>query len=83
MTYDSIRRLIAVNGQVSECLKWAIHNKQLECEEKLEPVVEGIASVLVDMVEREEENFTRRGRIRLAKKRGGLRPSYEHRDLLS
>ena len=69
MTYDSIRRLINVNGQVIECLKWAIHNKQLECEEKLQPVVEGIASVLVDMIEREEENFTRRGRIRLVKKR--------------
>jgi len=68
MSDDFIIRLININGQVIECLKWAIHNRQLECEEKLEPVVEGIASVLVDMVEREEENFTRRGRIKLVKK---------------
>jgi formate dehydrogenase maturation protein FdhE len=63
-----MRRLIAVNGQVIDCLKWSIHNKELECEKKLQPVVEGIASILVDMIEREEENFTRRGRIRLVKK---------------
>ena len=69
MADDFIIRLININGQVIECLKWAIHNQQHECEANLRPVVEGIASVLVDMIERHDENLTRRENIKLVKRR--------------
>ena len=69
MADDFIERLIDINGQVIECLKLAIHNRNLEFEANLRPIVEGIASVLVDMVERKVENLTRRENIKLVKKR--------------
>jgi hypothetical protein len=69
MSEDFIIRLINVNAQVIECLKWAIHNKEPECEANLRPVVEGIASVLVDMIEKNNENLTRRENIKLVKRR--------------
>ena len=69
MSDDFIIRLINVNAQVIECLKWAIHNQQLESEANLRSVVEGIASVLVDMIERHDDNLIRRENIKLVKKR--------------
>ena len=69
MADDFIMRLINVNGQVIECLKWAIENKHRDCVGNLRPVVQGIASILVDMVDRKDENFTRREKIKLVKKR--------------
>ena len=69
MADDYIRRLINVNGQVIECLKWAMENKHTDCVGNLRPVVQGIASILVDMIERKNENYTRREKIKLVKKR--------------
>jgi len=71
MSEDFIIRLININGQVIECLKWAIHNKDPECESNLRPVVEGIASVLVDMIERNDEMLTRGENMKLVKKHSG------------
>ena len=69
MADDFIVRLIRANGQLIECLKRSIDNKQLDCAANLQPKAKAFAAMLGEMVDRQEENLTRRGRILLVGKR--------------
>ena len=76
MADDFTMRLIHVYGQVIDCLKWSIDNKHLDCVDNLRPVVQGMASILADMVDRQEENLKRRGKMELSRNVGlGARPT--------
>ena len=69
MADDFIVRFINANGQLIECLKRSIDNKQLDCAANLQPIARAFAAMLEDMVDRQEENLTRRGTISLVRKR--------------
>ena len=69
MADDFIVRLINANGQLIECLKRSIDNKQLDCAANLQPIAQAFAAMLEDMVDRQEKNLTRRGTISLVRKR--------------
>jgi hypothetical protein len=69
MADDFIARLLRANGQLIECLTWSIANKQLDCAANLQPVAQAFAAILADMVDRQEQNLTYRGKMKLIKKR--------------
>ena len=76
MADDFTMRLIHVYGQVIDCLKWSIDNKHLDCVGNLRPVVQSMASIMADMIDRQEEDLKRRGKMELSRNVGlGARPT--------
>ena len=69
MADDFIVRLTRANGQLVKCLAWSIDTRHLDCAINLLPIAETFAAILEDMGERQEENLTRRGMMKLVKKR--------------
>ena len=69
MVDDFIVRHLRANGQLVKCLTWSIDNKHLDCATNLRPVAQTFAAILADMVDRQEENLTRGGKMKLVKKR--------------
>ena len=69
MTDDFIVRLSRVNGQLVRHLAWSIENKQPDCAAVLHPIAEDLAAILTGMINKQDENLTRRGKIKLVKKR--------------
>ena len=58
MADDFIVRLIRANGQLIDCLKWSINNKQLDCAANLQSITQAFAAMLGDMIDRQNEIFT-------------------------
>ena len=67
MADDFIVRLIRANGQLVKCLTWSIDNKQLDCAANLRPIAQTFTAILADMINRQYEILTRRGKMKLVK----------------
>ena len=67
MADDFTMRLISAHGQLIDCLKWSINNKQLDCAANLQPIMQAFAGMLTDMINKQDENITRRGKMKLVK----------------
>ena len=67
MAEDFIARLSRANAQLVRYLAWSIDNKQLQCAANLHPIAQAIAAILTDMINKQDENITRRGKMKLVK----------------
>lgn len=64
-----IGRLLRINEQIVEALQWSIDNKKLGCATNLRTIADAFAGVLADIIDKDAQNFIRRKKISLVKKR--------------
>ena len=67
MADDFIVRLSRAHGQLVRCLSSSIENKQLDCAANLHPIAQDFAAILTEMINRQNEILTRRGKMKLVK----------------
>ena len=67
MADDFIVRLSRAQCQLVRCLSSSIENKQLDCAVSLLPIAQDFAAILTDMINRQDEILTRRGKMKLVK----------------
>ena len=65
----NLARLVRINDQLIELLKWAMESDKLDCAVLLAPITRAFTSILADMGAKELEVLTRRGKKKLVKKR--------------
>ena len=70
MADDFIMRLSQANAELVRHLAWSIENKQFDCVADVYPIALDLASILTDMINKQDEILTRRGKLKLVKKVG-------------
>ena len=66
-----IGRLLRVNEQITEALRWSLEQENIDTVVRLLPIAEAFASVLGEIIDKDAEKFTRRKTISIVKKRHG------------
>ena len=63
----NLARLMRINDQLIEFLKWAMESEKLDCAALLAPITRDFTSILADMGAKELEVLKRRGKKKLVR----------------
>ena len=67
MADDFIVRLARAHSQLVRCMSSSFENKQLDCVLSLLPIAQDFAAILTEMINRQDEILTCRGKMKLVK----------------